>query len=136
MNTGLLVLIILAGVAVAAVMYQPTGYLGQWQKLARSFETDRRPLQAKFRNVAIQFGGGLSEFAQFDVEIDDDGLWLMHDGPEPRKAPANMLIPWSKIRHVKAKRKWQYFDVMADKPIPMGTDHELGAALMRRLGGS
>lgn len=146
MSTEAVVLIIIAGVAIAAVLFSPTGYMGQWRNLANSFETSRRPLQASFRNVAVQFGHGFSaimtpwkrhmaEYARFDVEIDDDGLWLMYDGPEPKKAPPTMLIPFSRIHHKSQRRKWHYFEVFADQVVPMSLDHELGGALKRRLGG-
>ena len=103
-------------------------------------------MQASFRNVAIRFGHGfsafvtpwkrnLAEYARFDAEIDDEGLWLMYDGPEPRKAPPVMLIPFSRIEYCGQSRRWHAFNVQADQVVPMSLDHEMGNALKRRLVG-
>ena len=140
------VLIILATVAFGAVMFRPTSYYGQWRKLAQDFETERRPLTASFKNVAIRVGHGLramftpwkrdlAEYGRFDVEIDDEGMWLLYDGPEPKKAPPSMLIPFARIQFVHQAGKWHYFEVYASQHIPLGMEHEVGAALMRRLEG-
>ena len=97
LSTSLLVLLILGVVAVAAVAYTPTTFLGQWRKLADRYQTENSPKSVTFPDEHIMFGkllpllpwrSDLGEYAKFDVELDDDGLWLLYDGPLPPKCPA------------------------------------------------
>lgn len=140
--TSLIVLAILAAVAVAAVMYTPTTFLGQWQKLASVYQTSNTPPSANFPDEHIFFGklmpllpfrSDLGEYAKFDVALDDDGLWLMYDGPLPPKCPPRMFVPGNHIKYLKDKGEHFFFLIHADRPVPMMTRRPLGEAIQRKM---
>ena len=142
LSTSVLVLIILAVVAVAAVAYTPTTFLGQWQKLATRYATERSPAGVTFPDEHIMFGklfplmpwkDDLGEYAKFDVELDDDGLWLLYDGPLPPKCPPRMFIPGNHIKYLRDKETLFFFLIHAERPIPMMTKRQLGEAIKRKM---
>lgn len=136
------ILIILGLVAVAAVSYVPVTFLGNYKRLADRYQTERRPGSVAFPGEHIMvgrlFGGprffadNMGEFARFDVALDNDGLWLLYDGPKPKKAPACMLVPWSSVLFKREKRSKFYFDIEAADPVEISVATELGSAIQRR----
>ncbi|MDJ0910888.1 MAG: hypothetical protein QNI99_17035 [Woeseiaceae bacterium] len=142
LSTSLFVLMILAVVAVAAVAYTPTSFLGQWQKLAQKYETVNTPRSVTFPDEYIMFGKlfpwipwkqDLAEYAKFDVELDEDGLWLLYDGPLPPKCPPRMFVPGNHIKYLRDKHELFFFLIHADPPVPMVTKRELGEAIKRKM---
>ncbi len=143
LSTSLIVLMILAAVAVAAVAYTPTSFIGQWRKLADRYETANSPQSVSFPNEYIMFGklsfrlvpwkSDMAEYAKFDVELDDDGLWLLYDGPLPKKCPPRMFVPGDHIKYLRDKQDLYFFLVHANPPIPMTTKRELGDAIKRKM---
>jgi hypothetical protein len=124
-----IVILILGFVVFAAFSFQPGGYQGNWKKLAERYETQRRPVSTNFPGEVIESSG----YAHFDVAVDSDGLWLLYDGPLPRKAPECMLLPWNQIRFRGQTKKAYVFSVGAEKPLPLLSESELGAAVARRV---
>ncbi len=143
LSTSIFVLLILAAVAVAAVAYTPTTFLGQWKKLADRYATENSPRAVTFPNEHIMFGkvsfiwgprrNDMAEYAEFDIELDNDGLWLLYDGPLAEKCPPRMFVPGNHIKYVKNKHDLYYFLVHADPPVPMMTRCELGEAIKRKM---
>jgi len=124
------VLMILGIVAVAAFTYQPAKYVGVWRKIAERYETDRRPAPVTFRNEDVVLG--LHELTRIDAALNDDGFWMVHNGPEPRKAPGCTLIPWDCIRFKEDKGSKHVFQIRLKGPLEFVVSPELGNALRRR----
>ena len=124
-----IVILILGFVVFAAISFQPGGYQGNWKLLADRFETERRPVATNFPGEVIESSG----YAHFNVSVDNEGLWLLYDGPRPRKAPACMLLPWNQITNCGQTSKAYAFSVAAEKPVPLVSESELGAAIARRV---
>ncbi|MCH9694436.1 MAG: hypothetical protein K0U72_08000 [Gammaproteobacteria bacterium] len=124
-----IVIVILGFVVFAAFSFRPSGYQGNWKKLAQRFETQRRPVSSNFPGEVIESAG----YAHFDVAVDSEGLWLLYDGPQPPKAPACMLVPWGQIAYRGKSAKAYVFSIGPDKPIPLLSESELGAAVARRI---
>ncbi len=130
-NSPLAVLVILGIVAVAAVVYEPAEFVGAWRALAKLYATDRRPLSAAFPGESVALG--VHNYTHIDAALDDEGLWMMYDGPDPKKAPAGVLIPWDCIRFVAEDRGRHRFQIRAKKdPIEFRVSPEFGTALQRR----
>ena len=142
-QTPIGVLIILALVAITAVSYIPPTFLGNYKRLAERYQTESRPRSVQFPGehimVGRMFGGSrilafrFAEFARFDVAIDDDGLWLVYDGPNPKKAPDCMFIPWSEISFKKDMQRFVSFGLAASEPVEIAVAVELGRAIQRRV---
>jgi hypothetical protein len=124
------VLLILAVVAIAAFTFQPTKYVGIWQKMAESYETERRPASVAFPDEDVAFG--LYEFTKVDAALNDEGFWMVYTGPDPRKAPPCTLIPWDCIRFRADKGSKHNFQIRLKKPVNFFVSPELGRALQRR----
>jgi hypothetical protein len=137
------VFIILGIVTVAAASYEPSGYLGNWRRLADRYKTNRPLARILFKGQHIFVGrlmGGprffadnIGEYARFDVDIGKEGLWLHYGGPMPKKAPDQMLIPWPCIEFRKKSDATYYFDVAADDPVEISVTGELALAIRRRV---
>jgi hypothetical protein len=141
-HPSIIVFVTLTIVAVAAVAYQPSGYLGQWRKLSDRYETDRRPGRITYRGQHILVGRlfgswifwryDLGEFAKFDVEVDDDGIWFLYDGPLPKKCPPCLFVPGKNVTYLRDKRNQFFFHIDAVNPVEITTRRELGEAIKRR----
>ena len=132
LSPTVIVFLTLAIVLAAALAYKPTSFVGQWQKLADKYQTSNSPRRITFPDEYIMVGrllGGLwpwrndfAEYAKFDVEVDDDGLWLLYDGPLPERCPPRLFVPGTHVKYVKEKRDQFFFLLHADYPIPMITE--------------
>lgn len=121
---------ILAVVAIAAVVFQPARYVGIWREVAKFYETERRPSARQFHNEEISLG--LFEFARIDAALDDEGFWMLYGGPDPRKAPRCVLIPWDCIRYKQETDSAHNYQIRLKDPQELLVSPELGAALKRR----
>ena len=128
--TPLGVFVILGVVAVAAFVYQPARYVGVWREVAQRYETDRRPSSISFSGEDIALG--IYEFTRIDAFLDDEGLWMVYRGPDPKKAPECALIPWDCIRFKEAGEDKHHFQIRLKDPLEFHVSPELGAALQRR----
>jgi len=124
------VMMILGFVAIAAFSFQPAKYVGVWSKIAERYETERRPASTTFRDEEVALG--LSEFTQIDAALNDEGFWMVYNGPDPRKAPGCTLIPWDCIRFKEDKGSKQVFQIRLKGPLEFVVSPELGNALQRR----
>ena len=124
------VMIILGIVTVAAVVFQPAKYVGIWSKVAERYETQRRPASLAFPNEDVALG--LYELTRVDAALTDEGLWMVYNGPDPRKAPPCSLIPWDCIRFKEDKGSKQVFQIRLKGPTEFFVSPELGNALQRR----
>lgn len=121
---------ILGIVAVAAFVYEPAKYVGVWREVATCYETDRRPASITFLGEDISLG--FHEFAHVDAALDDEGFWMMYKGPDPKKAPACVLITWDSIRFKQVQESRHNFQIRLKKPLEFYVSPDLGAALQRR----
>jgi hypothetical protein len=128
------VLLILGIVAVAAVAFEPAKFVGDWRELGKRYATDRRPSTVAFPGEKIEVGSSvaLPNVTQVDAAIDDDGFWLVYDGPSPGKAPDCIFLPWDCVRYRRDKNGRQNFQLRGRKPIELWVSPELGAAMQRR----
>lgn len=124
------VIAILGIVAVAAFVYEPAKYVGYWNEMSKRYETNRRPSSVAFPDEEISLG--LYEFARIDAALDDDGFWMVYSGPDPKKAPACVLIPWDRIRFREEKESRYNFQIRLKSPLDFYVSPQLGAALQRR----
>lgn len=125
-----IVVVVIALVAAATISYRPTGYRGPWKILAAAFESDRRPMSTRFRNESLL----VDSYTHFDVEIDNEFLWLIYDGPSPPKCPPCLQIPLKKIRFERNVKEDFHFFAEAAVPVRFETRRTLGEALARRVG--
>jgi hypothetical protein len=124
------VMMILGVVAVAAFTFQPAKYVGVWSKIAERYETERRPASIAFNDEDVALG--LYEFTRIDAALDDEGFWMVYNGPDPRKAPGCTLIPWDCIRFKEDKGSKHVFQIRLKGPLEFVVSPELGSALQRR----
>jgi len=125
------VLVILGIVAVAAFKYEPARYVGVWREVAQRYETNRRPSSITF--TAEEVSMGRFEYAHVNAALDDEGFWMVYSGPDPKKAPECVLIPWDCIRFKEEGKSRHHFQIRLKKPLEFHVSQELGAALQRRL---
>ena len=128
--TPLGVLVILGVVAVAAFVYEPAKYVGVWREVAERYETNRRPSSIAFSGEDITLG--IYEFSRIDAFLDDEGFWMVYKGPDPKKAPECVLVPWDCIRFKEERESGHDFQIRLKKPLEFRVSQELGAALQRR----
>lgn len=129
-NSPLAVLLILGVVAVAAVAFEPAKFVGAWRELDKLYGTERRPPSLAFRGESIAVGS--LNYSRVDAGLDDDGFWIVYAGPDPKKAPDCVLIPWDCVRFRQEKGDRQNFQLRGKKPIELMVSSELGTALQRR----
>jgi len=72
-------------------------------------------------------------YARFDVNIDNEGVWMSFIGPEPGKCAPSILVPWNRIRFVKHWLNHSYFTFLADEPVGITVRKPLGEAITRYL---
>lgn len=124
------VIAILGIVAVAAFVYKPAKYVGYWNEMSERYETNRRPSSVAFTDEGVSLG--LYEFSHIDAALDDDGFWMVYSGPDPKKAPACVLIPWDCIRFKEEQESRYSFQIRLKNPLEFYVSPQLGAALQRR----
>jgi len=124
------VLVILGIVAVAAFKYEPAKYVGVWREVAQRYETNRRPSSVMFTAEGVSMGK--LEYAYVDAALDDEGFWMMYSGPDPKKAPECVLIPWDCIRFKEEGKSRHIFQIRLKKPLEFHVSPALGTALRRR----
>ena len=137
------VLFILGLVLVAALVFQPKSFVGQWRRLSELYETSNNPRKISFPDEHILVGKGfggmwskrseVAEFAKFDVELDEEGLWLLYDGPPPEKCSPRLFVPGTHVKYVKDNQKQYDFLIHADQPIRIRTGPVLGEAIKRKM---
>ena len=128
--TPLGVLVILVIVAVATFAYEPAKYVGIWREIAKRYETDRRPSSIAFSGEDITLG--IYEFTRIDAYLDDEGFWMVYRGPDPKKAPECVLIPWDCIRFKEERENRHNFQIRLKDPLEFYVSPGLGTALRRR----
>lgn len=134
-----------------ALVFKPTGFLGHWKQLANVFETHRNPSRFSFPNQRIYVGylsehrlhwfpwqrrswqidGG--EYALFDVECDEEGLWLNHKGDTESKCPEMMQIPWPYINVRKEYENQIVLKVATEYFVDFRMERELGDVCIRYI---
>ena len=123
-------MIILGIVTVAAFTFQPAKYVSAWREVAERYETNRRPSNAEFPNEEVSLGN--YKVTRVDAALDDEGFWMLYNGPEPRMAPACVLIPWDCIRFKQENEHTHNFQIRLKNPVEFFVSKELGASLQRR----
>jgi len=124
------VIIILAIVTIAAVSFEPTQFVGAWRELSKRYGTDKRPRSITFSGESMEVG--TFNFTAIDAALDDDGFWLIYDGPNPKKAPECIFLPWDCVRYRQNEYGKQNFQLRGKKPIEIWVSTELGDAMQRR----
>ena len=124
------VLLILGFVAVVAFRFEPARYQGIWREVAKRYETDQRPSSVTFAGEEVSLGS--FEVTKMNVAVNDDGLWLLYDGPEPPKAPKCVLIPWDCVRFKSEGDNTHNFQIRLKDPVEFYVSPGLGNALQRR----
>jgi hypothetical protein len=124
------VIAILSVVVIAAFVYKPAKYVAAWRDVAERYETTRRPMSVTFRGEDISLGR--FEMARVDAALNDDGFWMLYDGPETKKAPNCTLIPWDCLRFKEALENRHNFQIRTKKIVELFVSPELGTALQRR----
>jgi hypothetical protein len=137
------IVLALSLVVVVALFYWPRGPSGGWAALSDAFATRERPRRfghlgqrLNFRAIwpvwwTFPFLSG--EYGTFDVEFDSHGIWLLTQGPQPRKCAECLLIPWTSI--VRANRAGQRIslELRAKRPIWMELPPDLGRLALAAL---
>jgi hypothetical protein len=124
------VLVILAIVTIAAVSFEPAQFVGAWRELSKLYGTDKRPRSIAFPGESMEVGS--FNFTRIDAALDDDGFWLVYTGPNPKKAPECVFLPWDCVRYRQDQYGKQNFQLRGKKPIEMWVSTELGGAMQRR----
>lgn len=141
-NPTIIVLLTIAVLCVVVVLVSPRGFTGLWARLSETFETGRRAKTYSLLNqslyVKTHFWRWLfdqyfvGEFAYFDIELDDSGMWLLSRGPEPRKCAESMLIPWNRVGFLKHEGDRSHLRILAGKPVEMTAARQLGELIAAR----
>ena len=134
----IVVLLILVGVAVAAIAFEPADPLDNWRRLIERYGTSGWPENPQFRGQQIEFGGPrgalkpLSPSATFDVELDDFGLCLAGRGIGSGETPDIIRVPGTHVRPAGKRKQGFLFKLYAEPPVKMGVRGEFGETLMSR----
>lgn len=129
-HSPLFVILLLGAITTAAVVFEPARSVGAWREVAERYATDLRPRTIAFSGESVEIG--VHNFARISAGLDDDGFWIIYEGPTPRKAPDCVLIPWDCIRFRQDKQGKQNFQIRGKKPIELMVSVELGDAMQRR----
>jgi hypothetical protein len=143
-STELLVGIVLVAVAALAAQYRPRGFSGEWITLSRLFATERRPEKFSHPSQKLFFSPimpwwiawsriALGEYCAFDVELNQEGMWLRYQGPEPRKCADCLFIPWSRIVNATSVGGLLRLHLDTTRNISIDMPPELGAAALRAI---
>ncbi len=134
----LIVLMILVGVAVAAVAFEPADPLENWKRLTEHYATSGWPGDPQFTMQQIHFGGPrgalkpLSPSATFDVEVDEFGLCLAGRGIGAEDTPDIVRIPGTHVRPAGKRRQGYVFKLYAEPAVRILVGGELGSELLRK----
>ena len=134
----LIVLLILVGVAVAAVMFEPADPLDNWRRLAERYGTSDRPANAQYPMQQVLFGGPrgalkpLAPNANFDIAVDDYGLWIAARGIDAGDVAATLKIPGTHVKPAGKRKTGLLFKLFAEPPVRILVGGEPGSELLRR----
>ena len=135
---AIIVFVILIGVAVAAVAFEPANPLQNWFRLAEVYGTDDTPAEPQFSGQQVFFGGNrgalkpLHPNATFDATIDDFGLWLVLNNLQTPDAKPGIRIPGSHIRPAGKPGRQYRFELYAEPPVRIAVSGDFGAELHRK----
>ena len=136
----IVVLLILVGVAVAAVAFEPADPLENWNRLIERYGTSNWPGNPQFTAQQIQFGGPrgalkpLSPEATFDAEIDEFGLCLAGRGIDSGGNSHIIRVPGTHIRPGGKRKQGLVFKLYAEPPVRILVAGELGSEMLRKSG--
>ncbi len=127
------VFLILIFVAVAALKFEPSKYVGKWQTLHEWFGTESRPLHVSHPQASILVTG----YAHCDVTAEADGMWIVNDSEQPSRLPPALFIPWHHFM-LKTSTKNDYVfklkkDAATRAVVTMIVRADLGEAMVRRI---
>jgi hypothetical protein len=134
----LIVLLILVAVAVAAVMFEPADPLDNWRRLAERYGTNDRPANAQYPMQQVLFGGPrsglkpLAPGANFDIAVDDYGLWIAARGIDAGGSSPTLKIPGTHVKPAGKRKSGFVFKLFAEPPVRILVAGEAGSELMRR----
>lgn len=134
----LIVVMVLVGVAVAAIMFEPADPLDNWRRLAERYGTGDRPANVQYAMQQILFGGQrgalkpLGPSATFDVAIDDYGLWIMARDIDAAASAPILRIPGTHVRAAGRRGEAYLFKLFAEPPVRIGVGGELAADLLQK----
>jgi len=138
----LIVLATLGVIVFLALAWNPSGYQGAWKLLADSFATEKRPRRITFAGEEVLVGSpadmarvpntALAGFATFDVEVDEEGVWMLHDTPPADSRRLRLFVPGYKFTFVREKETQYIFKVDAGEQVTLTFYRELGEAVKRR----
>ena len=154
LRLSLIVLATVAATAALAIVIKPKRYLGHWKQLADHFSTTKVPSRYSFPDQRI-YVGYLSqprlfwffwqrrywqlddgEYALFDIEFDNEGLWLHHKGDTESKCPAMMRIPWPYISLRKEYSNEVVLEVATAYAIDFRMPREVGDRCLQWMNGA
>ena len=142
LQTVFMVFGVLAAVVIFQLLYpkRPEFFL---HRLSESFATQRRAPDYVFRNESFFVRSALEKgrldaffpwrYANFDVCVDDDGVWMSFVGPDATQCAPSLLVPWNRIRFVRHWSSHSYFTFLAKRPVGITVRQELGEAIARYL---
>lgn len=134
----IVVLLILAGVAVAAVAFEPADPLDNWNRLIERYGTSGWPENPQFTGQQIEFGGPrgglkpLGPSVAFDVKIDDFGLCLAGRGIGSGETPDIIRVPGTHVRPAGKRKQGFLFKLYAEPPVRILVGGELGSEMLRK----
>ncbi len=73
------------------------------------------------------------EYAVFDAESSEEGLWLHHKGDILSKCPRNMFIPWEYLELRKSYSNQLVLRVATEYFVDFRMPKALGEACLRRM---
>jgi hypothetical protein len=136
----IVVLLILVGVAVAAVAFEPADPLDNWNRLIERYGTSSWPKNPQFTAQQVAFGGPrgalkpLGPDAVFDAELDDFGLCLAGRGIGSGDTPNIIRVPGTHVRPAGKRKQGFVFKLYAEPPVRILVAGELGSEMLRKSG--
>ena len=136
----LMVFASLAAFTIFMVLYpkRPEFFL---HRLSESFGVNERASEYAFKNEWFQVRSAFErgrldvffpwDYIHFDVNIDNDGVWMSFVGPDQGKCAPSLLVPWNRIRFVRHWLNCSYFTFLADKPVGITVRKPFGEAMTR-----
>jgi hypothetical protein len=133
---------VLAAVAVFMAFYpkRPEFFLF---RLSKSFGIAERAREYPIKNEWFFVRSALErarldayfpwQYAHFDVNIDNEGVWMSFVGPDPGKCAPSLLVPWHRIRFVKHWLNHSYFTFLADEPVGITVRKSMGETMTRYM---
>lgn len=134
----LTVFAILVAVAVAAVAFEPANPVDHWSRLAERYGTSDRPGNAQYPMQPVYFGGPrgalkpLAPNANFDIAVDDYGLWIAARGIDAGGVAPTLKIPGTHVKPAGKRKNGFLFKLYAEPPVRVLVGGELGSELLRK----